>query len=229
MVVLLAMVTVVLFGAWPASAGGGSPKPVYVDPSANSTLYKRLAAQWWQWAIGTPVTPRGPFSETKRPIDCALGQPSRDVLFLAAPFNSSGSVSRICSAPISRTTKVFLPVINVECSDLEVPPFYGGTPGERQDCVRNDIFNFSKVRATADGRPLPVADRRFTILTEDFLIHPVAGNPAQVPATGDGWSASRGVWVLLNPLSPGRHCISFTGTISSFPFTATATYTLTVV
>lgn len=232
-VVLVAVITVVLVGASPASAGGGGPRSVYVDPIANSALYERLAARWWQWAIGTPVTPRGPFSDTKQPIDCGLNQPSRDVLFLAAPFNSSGSVSRTCRAPIPRTTRVFLPVINVECSNLESgTDWYGETPEARLACVRKDIFAFDDLRATVDGRPLPVSDGRFTILTDDFAIHAVEGNPAGVPAPGDGWSTSRGVWVLLNPLSPGRHQITFGGSFPDYPpppgFSVSANYTLTV-
>jgi hypothetical protein len=53
------------------------------------------------------------------------------VVFLGA--TAGRSVSRSCTLPAG--TSILVPLINIECSSLEPPPFFGATPAERRTCA----------------------------------------------------------------------------------------------
>jgi hypothetical protein len=211
-----------------ATIAAGTPAraaapPAVAPPTAhpNGASYAEWSARWWQWAFGTAVTPGGPFDEGS--IDCGADQPEEHVWFLAGPFNVSGTEPRRCVVPPG--TKLLVPVINVECSDREEPPFFGATPAERADCVNADLFALSDLELTIDDRAVPNLED-FVVTSPDFQFHGVPGNPVGV--VGDGSSTSRGVFVMLNPLPPGEYVLSFTGSFPAVGFTAAATYELVV-
>ena len=94
LVALAAVLATVM--ATPALAAAGTDQgPRAVDPIAQQARYQTLAAEWWQWALSTPVEAGGPFDAGQ--VRCAVNQPRSDVLFLAAPFNTSGTVDRTCT------------------------------------------------------------------------------------------------------------------------------------
>ena len=200
-----------------ANADQGS---VLARPSAAS--YKALSAKWWQWAASTPFSDNGPFGQSG--TDCSENQPEGKVWFLAGQFTSDPA-TRKCVIPAGRW--LFLPVINVECSSLEAEPFYGGTVAERRACVEKDIFAFSELVATLDGRAIVPNLDDYEVTSPNFPIVAVDGNPASIPA-GRGFSVSKGVWLLLAPLDRGPHTIEFRGCIAAFEFCPKATYSITV-
>ena len=206
----------------PAVASVSRPK--VVDPVTHQARYRTLAAEWWQWALSTPSEAGGPFDAGR--IQCAVNQPRRNVLFLAAPFNTSGTVDRTCAGSVGRGTQIFFPVINTECSNVEEPPFFGATARERRACVNEEIFDAAGVSATVDGRAIPVSQAKFDIVSRDFAFTAVSGNP--VGLAGSGQSTTRGVWLLLEPLPKGNHTITFTGSYPALDFSLSATYHLTV-
>src|SRR4051794_30024156 len=100
--VLAAMLATVV--ATPALAVAGTDQgPRAVDPIAQQARYQTLTAEWWQWAFSTPVETGGPFDAGA--VRCAVNQAGSDVLFLAAPFNASGTVDRTCTDPVRRATR----------------------------------------------------------------------------------------------------------------------------
>ena len=221
--VLSAMLATVL--ATPALAAAGTDQgPRAVDPIAQRARYQSLASEWWQWAFSTPVETGGPFDAG--PVRCAVSQPRSDVLFLAAPFNTSGTVDRTCTDPVRRVTQIFFPVINTECSDVEPHPFFGATAKTRRDCVNKDRFDPANLSATVDGHSFPVSEAKFDIVSNDFAFTAVPGNP--VGLTESGRSTTRGVWLLLEPLQKGHHTIQFTGSYPALNFSVSVTYRLTV-
>jgi len=211
----------------PALAAAGTKKdPRLVDPLAHQARYQTLAAEWWQWALSTPGGTGGPFGSG--PVDCVVNQPHKHVLFLAAPFNTSGIVHRTCTDAVRPSTRIFFPVINTECSNVEPEPFYGATARDRRKCVNNDVFDPAHLTASVDGRSLPVSEAKFDLVSRDFAFTAVPGNPAGL--SGTGRSTTRGVWVLLKPLHKGHHTIKFAG---SYPdpalnFSVSVTYDLEV-
>ena len=220
----LALIAVVSCGLLlGATDQAGAARPSVLPPSArpHGASYAEWSARWWQWAFSTPATTTGPFGEGA--VDCGVNQPHSNVWFLAGPFNASGAVDRTCN--VSAGTMLLIPVINVECSNLEDPPFFGATPAERAECVEADDFVFDDLEVTVDGEI--VADlERYAVISPDFAFTGVPGNPAGVE--GAGFSTSRGVYVMLTPLPPGSHTVTFSGTFPAFDFTLSATYTILV-
>jgi hypothetical protein len=204
----------------PALAAGTKKYPRVVDPLAHQARYQTLAAEWWQWALGTPVDAGGPFGSG--PVDCGVDQPDKHVLFLAAPFNTSGTVDRICTDSVRPSTRIFFPIINTECSNVEPPPFQGATAADRRRCVNKDIFDPARLSAAVDGHALPVSEAKFDIVSHEFAFTAVRGNP--VGLDGTGRSTTRGVWVLLKPLHKGHHTIEFAGTYPALNFSVSVTY-----
>ena len=224
LVAVIAAVLVTVLATPGIAAASSHKDPRAVDPRAQQARYQTLAAEWWQWALSTRAETGGPFDSGG--IRCAVNQPRRNVLFLAAPFNVSGSVVRTCTDPVGRGTRIFFPVINTECSNVENPPFFGATAEDRSDCVKQDIFDPANLRVTVDGHPFPVSEGKFDIVSKDFAFTAVPGNP--VGLTGSGRSTTRGVWLLLKPLQKGDHTINFTGSYPALDFSVSVTYHLTV-
>ena len=142
---------------------------------------------------------------------------------LPAPSTFSTNAVRNCSVPAGKS--LFFPMINVECSTLEAPPFYGANEEQLRSCAKS--FKFKGMFATVDGVPLPNVGRyqtlsplfKFSLPKKDVL----GLGPAE-----EGESVSSGYYLMLAPLSPGKHVVSFGGTYPDFDFSIAITYNLTV-
>jgi hypothetical protein len=210
--------------------------------------YEDLAASWWQWAYSTSISdPNNQFGDPNNPfpgpraVDCSLNQPQRNVWFLAGttfePFTGS---ERSCTIPTG--TFLFFPLLNGACDNL-TPPTVGVTdPTILGDCVSN-IFtgvDITSLTATVDGVPVVEDLTQFRIRSPPFTFTAVADNPFieqanPVPA-GEGLAVSEGFYILLTPMSPGEHVISFGGVVSFVDemgvpqtFETSVTYIITVV
>jgi hypothetical protein len=203
------------------SAGASPPSAIPPPARPHGASYAQWSARWWQWAFSTEATATGPFGEDA--VDCGVNQPHQKVWFLAGPFNASGDVDRSCAVPAG--TMLLIPVINVECSNLEAPPFFGATPAERAACVGADLFAFDDLEVAVDGKQIKALER-FAVTSPDFAFTGVPDNPVGV--VGNGFATSRGVFVMLTPLPRGTHTVTFTGSFPTIGFTASATYTIDV-
>jgi hypothetical protein len=172
-----------------------------------------LTALWWKAYVSIPA------SEASR---CDLGIDK--VVFLGA--NSGGSVTRSCTLPAG--TSILVPLINVECSRLEPPPFFGATPAERRACAAGFADQFTDLFLTINGVPVGGDLSRFRVQSQPFAFSPVDGNLFGPIPTGTGGSVSDGYWALIGPLAPGTYDVSFGGSFSGTPLVDT-TYHLTVV
>ena len=219
----VAMATLVTL---PASADALNPGVVGVKRQVLGKTYAEWSAAWWRWVLRTPFETGGPFDSGT--VDCVDKQPSRKVLFLTAPFNTSGSVQRTCKQPLVPGTDIFFPLLTVECSDVEEAPFHGDTPAERRACVHQSLFNMADLHAKVDGQAITHL-RHYDITSGDFGFTAVPGNPGiAVAVVTRGNSTSRGIWLMLKPLPRGEHTIRFGGSFPNFPFTISAVYHLTV-
>jgi hypothetical protein len=167
-----------------------------------------LTALWWQTFL----------SISGNPLDrCDLG--TREVVFLAG--TTGGTATRSCTIPVG--TSILVPLINVECSTAEGN---GDTPAELRACARGIADQFTDLSLTIDG--VAIADlQRFRVHSPVFQFTAAEGNVFGVPA-GTTRSVADGYWVLIRPLSPGTHTISFGGAFPPGGFTTFVTYTLTV-
>jgi len=131
---------------------------------------------------------------------------------------------RDCTVPAGKA--LFFPIINVECSTLEAPPFYGGNEAELRACVEQDLFQLRNVFAVIDGVALQGLDRY--LVESPVFTFQVPDNNVLGVAAGMGQSVSNGYYLMLAPLSVGEHTIRFGGFFPNFPFSLDITYHLTV-
>ena len=209
--------------ASPANADQGS---VVAPPDVAS--YKELSAKWWQWAASTPISDDGPFA-AKWGRTAERTNPMAKSSFWRANLQTYPA-TRTCKVP--RNKWLFLPVINVECSSNEVGTIWGGvTVAERRACVNQDEFApvYSTLYAKLDGVSIvpQVQLKNYLVTSPNFPINAVPNNAAWIPE-GKGFSVSKGVWLLLAPLSPGKdYSIKFGGE-NKGGFKTDATYNITV-
>jgi hypothetical protein len=173
--------------------------------SPHGKTYAEWSVQWWQWFLSIPAATSpgagGP---------CETGQ-SGKVWFLAGLFSPSPLPVQ-CTVPPGTT--LFFPIVNVECSNAEPPPFHGDTPAERQSCATgflNSIENDLELTLTVDGRTLQ-KPKEYRAASGDFAFQAPEGaifgiSPGSWRAAGDGY------YVMLPPLPPGPHIIRLTTSI----------------
>lgn len=171
--------------------------------------YSNLAANWWQWALSAP-TPTNPLIDPDG-RNCATGQ-SGSTWFLAG--TTGGTAERTCTVP--RGKSIFFPVVNGAWNAfINDPATTKALPNMRAGiaCIVGDnVFS-----ASVDGTPVtPVYEqsRVFTVqLPADNIFGAVpSGDPATQLVVKNlllAPSSDLGYYVLLRPLSPGQHTISF--------------------
>ena len=219
----LALSLAVLAPPAPAQAANGNPGVLPVNSNPNGRSYGEWSAAWWQWVLSIPTTVNPLLDATG--ADCAQGQ-SGHVWFLAGVLNVSGDATRSCTIPSG--TALFFPVINVECSTLEPPPFSGSNETELRSCAH--AFSFTNLQASIDGVPLTNL-ASYEIDSPLFTFTLPADNVLGIaPAPTSGMSVGNGVYLLLAPLPIGEHTLIFGGEYPDFNgFTLEITYHLTVV
>jgi hypothetical protein len=185
------------------AAASAAPPPVKKPPPP-------LTALWWQ----TFLELSGASSLDR----CDLG--TGDVVFLAGTSGGGGSVTRSCTIPAG--TSLLVPLINVECSEIEGN---GNTPAELRRCADGFADQFTALSLVIDG--VAVTDlTRLRVHSQVFQFTAATNNAFGVPA-GTSRSVADGYWALIGPLAPGDHTISFGGSLPP-DFTTQATYNLTV-
>jgi hypothetical protein len=93
-----------------------------------------------------------------------------------------------------------------ECSDVEEPPYFGGTPRERRACaVDYDEESLLLLEITVDGRNTRL-DRRWRAQSPDLVAWLPEDNILGAPA-GRARYAADGWFTITKPLDRGRHRI----------------------
>jgi hypothetical protein len=226
-----ALIVVALAAAAPAASaggrrtigdsGGGEKNPRVLPPGSSSfgKTYGEWSAVWWQWAFSFR-TDAHPLLET---AGCDAGQTGQ-VWFLGGSFVNT-TVVRECSVPAGRA--IFFPVLNTECSTFEGPPFHGDNEAELRACAA--AVTNSGMFATIDGVAVKTLGS-YRVQSPLYHFSAPDGGLFGGPVT-DAQSISDGVWLMLTPMSVGKHTIHFGGTqtiTGSPPLTLDVTYHLTV-
>ena len=190
------------------AASVAAPTPGVAAPS------KSLTAQWWQTLVSVPGSVAA--------SSCDLG--TGKVVFLGA--TATGTVSGSCT--LRAGTSVLLPLINVECSSLEKPPFFGRNPRQQIRCAKGFADQFTNLSLTINGVAVSNPSR-LRVRSQPFEFSPVAGNIFPGLPAGTGGSVSDGYWALIGPLAPGDYEVVASGRYPLFDFTTNLTYRLHVV
>jgi hypothetical protein len=211
--------SLVLLTTGPVAASEARVIPA--DGRPYGQTYADWAADWWQWALAQPTSTNPILDATGE--QCANDQ-SGQVWFLAGAV---GEAERACAVPTG--TALLFPVVNiVYCAFPEDPP-----EQQTEEFVRGIVdpiaANATGLGASVDGEPISDIDSRFYVESSLFAMVLGADNlfGAPVGQVIDP-CASAGYWLLVPPLPPGEHTITFTGTLPDAGFSNNVTYHLIV-
>lgn len=170
---------------------------------AQSNL-SSLSAEWWQWALSIPSS-ANPLNDSDG-SHCGVGQHG-NTWFLAG--SNIGEVTRVCT--VKKGKDLFFPVINIECSNIEQPPFFGATLNERKACAEGFADDFEDVHAELNGNTMPIVRLQAPF---SFSIPPgnnILGVKGSGVNRGEGYTD--GYWVKLDSdlLPPGSYTLEFRG------------------
>lgn len=191
-----------------------------IDSKPYNSTYGDWTAKWWIWALSIPEEDNPITDQTGE--NCGINQRG-PVWFLAG--TTGGSVTRECDVPAGKA--ILLSPLNIECSYAEFPTMK--TEKELRDCAQ---WPGASVEVTIDGVKLTEIEK-YNVQSPIFDVVLPENNIFGAPA-GPTKAVSGGWWVLLQPLPPGNHQISFGGSVLDNPTTGTqsfateATYDLNV-
>ncbi|MCL4788714.1 MAG: hypothetical protein KJ070_18290 [Verrucomicrobia bacterium] len=197
-----------LGGITSASADGGGHRGANILPPHSHPFgksYGEWSANWWQWLMEHPI--EGHPGVDGPDFDVRSGQHGK-VWFLSSPF---GTVERTVQIPTGKA--LFIGLLNAEASDLED---LGNTEAEQREIADWLADHIAEVSCSVDGKPVKHIERfrvqspQFSFTAPDpWIFSPAPG--------GEGTAVADGYFVMLPPLSKGKHTIRITG---SFHFDA---------
>ncbi len=231
-VVVVIVISVGLIGAATIAGAqaGRQPQVFPLDDSPYGNTYGEWSAGWWQWLTAIPKATNPNYDSTG--ANCAVGQVG-PVWFLAGTFDSAPpKITRNCTIPHGKAL-LFTPLTQLDgAGALDCEPSVPGVP-----CDLNALRalaaafadNPATIEASVDGSPLAhLSDHR--VQSPVFLITYPTGAIFGLPAGTNTPNLADGYWVLLSPLSPGKHTIHFeaVSNAGSGSFAIDVTYNLTV-
>src|SRR4029077_10068164 len=215
------------------ASGAGNPNPGVIPPHAQAygLSYAEWGAQWWRCAYSFPLAQFPPLQPGE--LDCAAGQ-SGPVWFLAGTAGQ-GPVTRSCTIPTGKA--IFFPIITY-LNDYPCPdPNFQPPPGQTLEQFLTEgaqaiIDLVTQLEVVVDGRSLNdlfsyrATSQLFTFTADPSLV----AFDSCVTGTSQ-YAVTDGYWILLRPLSPGRHTIFFHAVIDfggGTTFEVQVTYNLTI-
>jgi hypothetical protein len=196
---------------------------------ADSEDFKKLSAEWEQWALSIP-TSENPLLDTTGQ-NCVVGQRGA-VWFLAGVFGG-GTAIRTCSVPEGKI--LFFPVIN--SVQINAPNVCGQTSAQSVSELRSmaapTIDGATNLSVTVDGVAIKnlrrVKSEVFEVALPENNVFIAPCFPLPVPAGIYSPAVDDGIYVLLKPLPLGHHTLHFHAENPSAGFSLDVTYNLTVV
>jgi hypothetical protein len=201
-----------------ALANKNDGRVTILPPNSRSTAVALStadwSANWWQWAFQIPNSVNPNLDLTGG--SCGVGQWG-PVFYLSG---GGGIINRTCTVPAGKA--LFFPIINVECSNIEGPPFQGRNEAELKACVKrwmNGLIPSSlklTIRSMDGGRPVDISVPNldsFEVRSPVFTFVLPQDNMFGLPQGTPALSMSDGIWVMLR-LAPGRYTVHFEGKIA---------------
>jgi hypothetical protein len=208
-----------------------------ISPKEES--YNELGAAWWQYVAAQP-SPTNPLGDATG-ANCAKGQ-SGSVFFLTGTSGTGRATRDACT--VFGEKELFFPLVNV--FDVHTPGDGLDTPTKVYKDLQTVKFRADTLYASVDG--VPVANLNPATTPYRSCSEPVAGcepssfsvrfpadnifntDKVKYPAGKYGPAVQEGYYLMLSPLKPGRHTITFGGTGNfAGPFSQDVTYHLLVV
>jgi PEP-CTERM motif len=217
---ILGLLLVLASAASNVQAGGIVPP----GGTYGGLSYNDLEVKWWQNVFSIPVV------SGNHPLITGGAFPGANgVLFLSGIGGGA-----TFDVTISNSTALFFPILNVESSVFEAPPFHGDDEASLRANSNALIDNSSGFFASIDGTPVDLTSFRFQ--SPLFQWGPLPNNNlfqffgVDAPAGTTSDSVDAGYYLLLTPLSTGQHVIHFGGTFDpAVGGSIDSTYTVNVV
>lgn len=218
---------VVILGLLVATGGvARAAKPAHVAPPQShphGQTYSEWAADWWVWALSQP-TPTNPLIDPTG-AQCASGQ-TGNIWFLAGSFDP-GTTTRSCSIPTGKA--LVFPMLNsFTCAFLNDPP-----ETRTEEFLRAQVAGTAAgtVSASIDGVPVQNPGSFFeesALFDVQLPADNIIGlTPEVAPELLLSPCVDAGFYLLVNPLPPGPHTVTFQGSLGAFSLDVT--YNLTIV
>lgn len=204
--------------AYIASAKANTaPKVIPPATQVQGVTYGQWLARWWQYTLELPASENPLTNGT----DSCMVKPFGNVGVVLANSSTGGPVS--CEVPAGMM--LYIEVLGVECSNLEGEPFYGGNEDELRACVQ--AFTPQNLAASIDDHQVKSLNK-FIFLSPLYEFTNPEENILGVPAGTKGISMGSGAYLMIAPLSPGKHTIHLQGTFPTLDYTRVVTIELTV-
>lgn len=224
---LLAAVTAMTLQAGNLAFAGDEGNPQILAPSF-SAVYSILSVAHWKWTYSIPADNHPLLQDGN--VDLSQYQPPGPIWFLGGSFAAVPSSDGGYVATADRTGTVpddkalFFPILDAEASVAEGN---GTKYVQLRDTAISEIAPATGLACEIDGKPIKHLEQ-YRFQSPLFVWGPLPANNLLGFATGTVSPAvSDGYFLLLYPLSPGKHTIHFTGGVPGF--TLDITYHLTVV
>lgn len=197
---------------------------VVVVPPGATVAGKTIAewtTNWWQWGLSFGPS-ANPFYDSHGGF-ANLNQ-SGPVFFLAG--SPGGNNSRHFEVPSD--TYILMPLLVGEQSQLELG--FDKSAAEVRQAAKQQADLIDSLHATLDGVPIPqttlFAHRE---ASPDFNFVATWGNALGVPGGSSGTAVADGYFLMLQPLSPGNHVLTYGGGSSILGIFISETDTITAV
>lgn len=193
-----------------------------LDEPVFGASYGEWAARNLQWQLSFPDAIAPTYDETG--ARCGFGQ-AGPVWFLVGGDPASNTTRR-CTVPAG--VALYLPLLGVSCSTIEPPPFFGRDEAELRACAEGWVDRAPTVLAAAlDGQPIAGLEG-YRVPTPYFSVTFPGENGYGVPAGTTGGFVGDGFSIILAPLPPGRHSLTFGSEVPDYGVAFRVTYELTV-
>ncbi|MFO1204416.1 MAG: hypothetical protein U1E63_01430 [Burkholderiales bacterium] len=199
------------------------PGALQFAPSQNAQskvygkTYGEWAAEWQKWAYaGTSA--QNAITDTDGRY-CNLNQPKEGVWFLAGTFGQV-NVTRTCTIPKGRA--LFYPLVEYGWIDCPGTPDEDLSDAQVRAILAGTIDTACQLTSTLDGvaiASLQVLTGRTqspnfrSILPNDSVIADKSGCPTPLPGGKTGRQIVDGYWIMVPPLSSGKHNLTLHGAL----------------
>jgi hypothetical protein len=166
---------------------------------------------WWQTVFATAV------EAGHHPLidGGAFGGNNRTV-FLGGPVLPAGSPMVKTQITVPSGTPLVVPIITVECSVAEEPPFHGEDESELRACANGLLDQVSEPYAQIDGRPVK-DPQTYRVETPLFRYGPLTSdNVLGLPPGTQSDAVGAGYVLVLPPFSAGVHRITLRANVFAF-------------
>jgi hypothetical protein len=215
--VLAALIAVATVAAVRWSRHRDTPRAIVLENGKThyGKTYPEWASAWWRWYLETPQPTTGCvlLTEDATGERCDFGQPP-DAFFLVGTLGSTVVRTR-CVVPSGRP--IFFPIVNMLSDGAGDSPAEQVTREQHAARVTDSLNKATSLAAKVDGVALDIARFRVDVTSFSYTLPPepnlysCGGSHGVTGKVDPSWQG--GYWVLLAPLSAGRHEISFKGTL----------------